>query len=225
MQRLTLGILIVVFGQQGCDQLRPADPSAKATENSQLVPAESSKTPPGWTTSKTLSVAEASWLIPSAAACSREQFDEVLRHPPTLLSDIDDQKLTLLLLAYDPSLVAQTAPTALDEFRYTGPFGAKKDDIVEAVYGDGKPAYASVIRPSYITDCTCNSDGDQATGVVAFRAVGVFEGRCRYTAEREDGKWRVVEFYLPSYRIRTRRQADGLWKLVDTPVPTGPPSY
>ena len=225
MQRLTLGFLIIVSGQLGCDRFQPADSAAKPTENSQQVPTDSSKMPSGWTTSKTLSVAEASWLIPAAAACSREQFDEILSHPPTLLSDIDDQKLTPLLLAYDPNLVAQTAPTALDEFRYTGPFGAKKDDIVKAVYGDGNPAYASVIRPSYITDCTCNSDGDQATGVVAFRAVGVFEGRCRYTAVREDGKWRVVEFYLPSYQIRTRWQADGMWKLVDTPVPTGPPSY
>lgn len=222
MHRLTLGIVIIALGLIGCDRFQAAGSSSAPDEPQS---AETAETRPGWTTSSTLSVAEASWLIPAAASCSREQFDDVLKNPPALLSEIEDQNLTLVLLAYDPQLAAQTNPAVLDEFRYTNPFGARKDEIVKAVLGDGNPSYASVIRPTYVTDCSCKTDGDQATGVVSFRAVGVFEGRCRYTAERENGKWRIVEFFLPSYQLRTRRQADGDWKLVETPLPTGPPSY
>ena len=225
MQRLTLGIITIAFGLTGCDRFEAAGSPKNSAPSSTAVAEDVATNHPGWTTSTTLSVAEASWLIPQAASCSREQFQQVLEQPPTLLSDIENQNLTVLLLAYDPNLVAQSDPAALDEFRYTSPFGAKKDDIVEAVYGDGTPSYASVIRPNYITDCTCRSDGDEATGVVSFRAVGVYEGRCRYTANRVDGKWQIAEFYLPSYQIRTRRQPDGVWRMVETPVPTGPPSY
>ncbi len=225
MQRLTLGIVTIAFGLMGCDRFEAAGSSS--TPNQPKVPTqtEPAESRPGWTTSTTLSVAEASWLIPAAASCSREQFDAVLNNPPLLLSDIENQNLTLLLLAYDPQLAAQAAPSVLDEFRYTSPFGARKDEIVKAVIGDGNPSYVSVIRPTYVTDCTCTTDGDEATGVISFRAVGVFEGRCRYTAKREDGQWRIVEFYLPSYQLRTRRESAGVWKLVDTPLSTGQPSY
>jgi len=77
-----------------------------------------------------------------------------------------------------------------------------------------RDAYASLIRPEYITRLTRRVDGDAVTGTVHYEAKGVYRGRADYTARRGPKGWRVVEFRLPAHRTGTRLHDGGLWRLI-----------
>ena len=72
--------------------------------------------------------------------------------------------------------------------------------------------YASFIQPEYISECETTSTNGIATGTVFFNADKLYAGAVEFTARRSDGSWRIEEFRLPNYGIRTVRGDDGKWK-------------
>jgi len=110
------------------------------------------------------------------------------------------------------------ATKQLGDFRaLTGGGIGRPEDLYRALYGRGRPPakdagqYASVIWPEYITACTRHVTGRTIAGKVSFRAEGVYEGAVEYTARRGPDGWRVVEFHLPKWGLRTTLGADGRW--------------
>jgi hypothetical protein len=71
--------------------------------------------------------------------------------------------------------------------------------------------YESMIHPEYITDCTCEVDGDTATGTVSFKAQEEYAGKVEYTARKKDGKWRIEQLRMPVLGITSTLRADGKW--------------
>jgi hypothetical protein len=145
-------------------------------------------------------------LIPAAAAMSLKDFDKLATSATTPKpSDLQQKTLTLMLLTVK---AATTDEKALEEFRYLN--GVPKPsqlakEITRFVYGRGRFRIAlgpvTMIHADRITDCTCNVEGDKATGRVSFRVPNLFEGKVNYVARRREGKWRIEEFFMPAHQI------------------------
>jgi hypothetical protein len=156
-----------------------------------------------------LTVEEAKGLLPEAAGMSRAEAEALYKTPTA--TDKPNKSLTLLILALRPPTGA-SAEAAVKEFRFLEEGIPNPSKLAFAMEGSQKKGYFSVIRPEYITDCTCKTDGSKATGTVSFKAKDVYEGKIEYSAQYADGKWRVVEFRLPAYGIATTLNKDGVWK-------------
>jgi hypothetical protein len=165
--------------------------------------------------SQELSRDEAREMLPEAASLSRQEFAEILQSPPVSIAGIKNQSLTALLLAVDPLHAKEQNPNAIGDFQYLAPNGQNPDPglIHAAIAGQGQPEFVSLIRSEYITGCTCQNRGDTAEGHVEYRAGHVYAGSADFTAKRQKGLWEIVAFHLPEYRLTTRRQADGTWRL------------
>jgi len=72
--------------------------------------------------------------------------------------------------------------------------------------------YATMIHADRITKLTCTVEGEKASGTVVFQAPGLYEGDVDYVAERADGQWRITEFLLPGYGLKTVRTGKGAWE-------------
>ncbi len=163
-----------------------------------------------------LSSDEARELIPRAASLSKQEYLEILNHPPVRLRGIKNQTLTALLLAVDPFLLAENRkPHADEDFRYLVPNEAllNPQAIHAALMGKPGAAFVSIIQPEYITKCSCQNRGETARGRVDYRAGNVYEGSANFTALRRGEEWQIVAFSVPEYRLVTHRQPNGIWKL------------
>lgn len=154
-------------------------------------------------------------LIPEAAGAPADEFRKLGEAAvPTTLRLSNGDSLTWLVLMYTPGPDTPENPTS---FRWL--FGNNTPNpatIAAAIMGpkdkSGKARpYVTLIHPEYITDCTCNVDGETSTGTVAFRAKKVYEGTAEYTARKKNGKWRIEAFRLPDLKITTVLGADGKW--------------
>jgi hypothetical protein len=50
---------------------------------------------------------------------------------------------------------------------------------------------------------------------VSFTAPGLYSGKVEFVARRKDDAWRIEEFRLFNYGIKTVRGADGKWRKSD----------
>jgi len=204
-----LTLLLVV----GC--ANPADDGVRTTETREESERSGKTAGQSDETSQELTVAKARKLIPKAASLSHAELQDLFDRPPVMLDDIENQSLTALLLAIDPEIAQQQNPKSRKAFRYIGfpLIEPKPAAIRDALVGDGETDYASIIRPEYITDCTCETRGDTAEGRVVFRAEGLYAGETNFTAKRTGDEWRIVAFHVPEYLLVTKWQPDGSWKL------------
>jgi len=155
------------------------------------------------------------------SAMTREDALKVARSEKALeLTDLEDQSLTFMLFVF---LASDEEKTQVD-FRplKEGKFTAASiaGEVARIRKGDLRriPYEAmTCIHLDRITDCTCNFNGDIATGTVSFRAPGLYEGKARFVAMRHDGEWFICEFSMPSLNIdivrekRERRDGDVEW--------------
>jgi hypothetical protein len=159
-----------------------------------------------------LTPAKARELIPEAAGMPADELRKLGETADaTKFRPSNGDSLTWLVMNYVPDPKGPKEPS----FRL---LGEPPDPVVAAkvIAGpkdkDGKPKpYASVIHAEYITDCTCKTDGDTATGTVTFKAEKAYEGKAEYTARKKDGRWRIEEFRIPDLKLHTALGADGKW--------------
>jgi hypothetical protein len=160
--------------------------------------------------------AEIKQLIPAAAAISLRDMDALAKSSAAPKpADVESKSLTLMLL----SLKVSDDEKAREEFRFLTEGTPQPSRLAEEIYrnvrGRGPLRFAfgpvSMIQADRITDCTCNADGDKATGVVSFTVPELYQGKVQYSARREKGKWRIVEFRMPANGIRIVRMDDGKW--------------
>jgi hypothetical protein len=153
--------------------------------------------------------AKARQLIPEAAGMPAKEL-KGLAESPTVgnFRPSRGDSLTWFVLNYAPDPKGKL-PTS---FRFIGE-AIDPARIAGALAGPkGKDRkYASLIHPEYITDCTCEADGDTATGTVSFKAEKAYEGKVEYTARKKNGAWRIEEFRLPDLKVTLALGADGKW--------------
>jgi hypothetical protein len=154
----------------------------------------------------TLTVEQVKALLPEAAALSIKEFLDFSRGRDPAPRTLTTHPLTVEFL----HTVAGNAEK--QDFRFISDKPVQPAELAKALTRSEKKGYGSVIQPEDITDCTLKVDGDRATGVVSFRAKGLYEGTVGYTARRVEGMWRVVEFNLPKAEVKLTRGKDGTWK-------------
>jgi hypothetical protein len=133
------------------------------------------------------------------------------------LEDVTDQPLTLLLMRL--VLEKNVVEAHKTEFQWL-----TKDPKLADLALDFKPVSASLVsflQPSYISKVTTEVAKDTASGQIAFEAKDVYRVIVEYTAQRRNGKWAIVEFRLPTHKLKTSLNEKGLWKIdrhgADTP--------
>ena len=206
-----LGILLLLLaGVAGCGK-------TTGHQNAEGPPAEAKPGgEPAYDSSADLTPDRARELIPRASSLSRAEYEDILKHPPVWLREIKNQSLTALLLAVDPFDARKENPGAGKGFRYFAPTEelVPSSLLEAAIEGGSGTEFVSLIQPEYITNCSCLSQGEFARGRVDYRAGKLYEGSAEFTAQRQDGEWQIVAFEVPEYRLITRRQPDGSWRLV-----------
>lgn len=163
-------------------------------------------------------------LLPKAAAGDPATVRTLAERgpPPTdrELRALGSVPLTHLLLLAP----ASSAPDALRrDYRTVADGNPSVTDLLGALYGtEGRRKdFPSVLHEEHLTEVTCVRTGDSARGEVRFSAPGAFEGRAEWTARRTAGAWQIVEFVVPSWRLRVR--LDGTtWKAERVDRPDGP---
>ena len=159
-------------------------------------------------------------LIPSESAMMRADFEKLGTSNVPKASDVADKSLTLMLLAFMRVEEGQT-PKQQEQFRYLltdgrppTPSDLAREVCRERRTGKRRIVLAPVtsIHGDRITNCTCNIEKDVATGTVSFQAPRLYQGKVDYVARRVKGKWLIVEFIMPAYKIHILRGKEGMWK-------------
>jgi hypothetical protein len=150
-----------------------------------------------------LSVEEAKALIPRAAGEKKEVLEKLAPPRDLDLRDFDNLPLTILVLNLHKA----------EDFRFIGDELSPPSKLAGAISQSRDQGYFSIIQPKFISNCTCLTNGDSATGTVSFKADGIYEGKTEFTARRVGGKWRIEEFFLPTDKIGVRLGANGKWSM------------
>ena len=151
-------------------------------------------------------------LLPDAAGISNADFKALSENPQA--ETVKNKSLSLVLLALDVQKIAQKNPDAAKEFRFLAEEYTPPSEIAAAMWISKEKGYASFIQPSYITDCTCDSTGERAEGVVTFKSK-LFTGRIPFVAQATKDGWVLTEFRLLHYKTKVVRGKDGVWKQED----------
>jgi hypothetical protein len=156
-----------------------------------------------------LSPSEARSLIPEAASMSFVDFQKLAgaQAAPSATA-FESLPLSLVLLSMRPGEAAK------EDFRYLGE-AIPPPALAHAVSLGQARGYATLIQPDFITDCTCSASEGAATGVVSFRAEGLYSGKVEFLARWNNGAWQIDEFRLPGCGIKTIRGPDGKWTKCD----------
>ena len=70
-----------------------------------------------------------------------------------------------------------------------------------------------MIHADRITGCTCEVQGDTATGVVSYKVPKLYQGQIEYVAKRKGDTWEITEFIMPVRKIHVVRSKKGAWEL------------
>jgi hypothetical protein len=168
-----------------------------------------------------LSPSEARALIPEAASMSFADFQKLTSSVDASATTFESHSLSLILLSLRMDKAAKDNSEAKADFRCLGEV-LNPAVVARAMSLSKSRGYASVIQPDFITDCTCSASEGAATGVVSFRAEGLYAGKIEFLARWNNGAWQIDEFRLPGYGIKTVRGEDGKWHRSDPPTKAEP---
>lgn len=157
-----------------------------------------------------LSEAEAKTLIAKASSLSLEEAKKLMTTNPP--GKVKNQSLSVVLLHVDPIRAAEENPKAAKEFRYLTEGYPRPADLAEAMEKSRWKGYVTLVQQGYITDCNVKAKDGVAEGTFSFQADGLYAGSAEFTAKYQDDEWKIVEFRLPNYGIKTVFSEDGLWQ-------------
>jgi hypothetical protein len=157
-------------------------------------------------------------LIPAAAGMPFADFQKLATATETpKVSDIKIHSLTMVVMMTPVEGEEKGNEKRLAEFRFTE-LPPRPSLMAAHFSASRKDGYASAIQASDIQKLTCKVDGKTATGTVAFKAAGLYEGVVGYKATQADGKWSIAEFQFPVRGFKIVRQADGTWERESLPA-------
>ena len=159
--------------------------------------------------------AQARALLPRAAAGDAAVL-QIVSDLGAAVTQTDLQSVGTVPLTHLLLLAPWWAPDALrKDYRTLAATPVTPADLLPVFYGapmdrtkERKHAFPSVLHDEYLTDVTCVRTGDTARGEVRFTAPGAYEGRAEWAARKLEGTWRIVEFVVPSWRLRVRLDAE-----------------
>jgi biopolymer transport protein ExbD len=167
-----------------------------------------------------LTEAEVRALLPDAAAADPEAWTTIVALGAVITGEDVKAAPSLPALAMVVGSF-QWPPEARRDVRFDPTFtpldleeAAKKG--APAAAPGAKPPVPTLLRPECIDRVTVSTEGDGAHGDVWFHATG-YEGRVRYKAVRQDGRWSIVAFEFPFTKARIERARRG-WRLVRLPT-------
>ncbi|MEO2020778.1 MAG: hypothetical protein ABGX05_03050 [Pirellulaceae bacterium] len=191
---------IISLGCYGCN--KPAE-----TPNS---PGPSSGET-GTSSGQGLTAEAAQELLPAAASMSSADFERLATSQTVPdWGSIKSKTLTLILFTMKMTKANADNQALLEEFHWAADF-PHPSEIAEMIYKSKAKGYATFLQPNLITHCTCDSDGDTASGFVTFHAPDLYAGKVQFIARRNEGKWQIEEFLLPNYGIKTTLGTDNQW--------------
>ena len=194
---------IVSLGCYGCNK----------TAKTPSTPGPSSSGETDTSGSQALTAEAAQELLPAAASMSGADFEKLATASSPSPETIENQTLTWVLLTLNPLKTSHENATVLEDFNFpTGNALPQPSQIAEVIYKSKATGYATFLQPDLITDCTCQSDGDTASGFVTFSAPDLYAGKVQFIARRNDDKWQIEEFHLTNYGIKTVLGNDGNWQ-------------
>jgi hypothetical protein len=195
---------IVSLGCYGCN--KPAETPS--------TPGPSSSGETETSTDHGLTAEAAQELLPSAASMSSADFEKLASAQTVPRFDsIKSKTLTFVLLTLNPQTASAENEAVLEDFNFpTGNALPQPSEIAEVIYKSKAKGYATFLQPDLITHCTCQSDGDTASGFVTFSAPDLYAGKVQFIARRNEGKWQIEEFHLTNYGIKTVLGNDGKWQ-------------
>ena len=202
--RFVLISAIATLGCYGCNQPNDTDNNSGKTS--------SGETNASSDTGLTAEAAQA--LLPAAASMSNADFENMAsaKTGPDFES-INSKTLTFILLTLNPEKASAENQSVLEDFSFpTGDALPQPSEIAEVIYRSKAKGYATFLQPDLITHCTCQSDGDTASGFVTFSAPNLYAGKLQFIARRNEGTWQIEEFHLPNYGIKTVLGEDGNWQ-------------
>lgn len=207
----TVGIFLL-FSCYGCGK-SSTDESGDTSKNGNQQTTDAS--------SAELTAAAAQQLIPEAASMSNADFEKVaginpdpdtIENPQANPDAIENKSLTLILLTLNPMKESYQNEAVLEDFNYpTNNAIPETGEIADVIYKSKPKGYATFLQPDLITHCTCNTEGETASGFVMFNAPDLYSGKVRFVARRNEGSWQIEEFHLPNYGITTVLKTDGKW--------------
>ncbi|MFP6672068.1 MAG: hypothetical protein VB857_11690, partial [Pirellulaceae bacterium] len=194
---------IVSLGFYGCN--KPAE-----TPN---TPGPSSSGETETSSGHGLTAEAAQELLPAAASMSIADFEKLASAQTAGTWDtIKSKTLTFVLLTLNPQTASAENEAVLEDFNFpTGNALPQPSEITEVIYKSKTKGYATFLQPDLITHCTCQSDGDTASGFVTFSAPDLYAGKVQFIARRNEEKWQIEEFHLTNYGIKTVLGNDGNW--------------
>ena len=152
--------------------------------------------------------------ITQAAAMQRADFNQMATMSTSpKAEDVEDKSLTLLLFAHRFSPDNET-----EQFQLLSGYHPKPAELAQIVnrgFGGGAlfipTAPVSIIQQDYITDVTCEVDGEQASGVVSFEVPKVYRGKVTYIAEKKPSHWHITELMMSDLDLHLVRGEGGIW--------------
>jgi hypothetical protein len=166
---------------------RPKDPEDADPESKRLTPQQARK------------------LLPKAASLRYEDFETGLKKRKLPNAN---QSPTYFVLTFAPSNeLPKDADKDFDWIADT----INPNAVAEALAISKDSGFASIIQERYITECTCESDDQQAQGRVKFKC-DLYTGSMSFKATNVKGDWVIREFEWPHLGVRFIRGDDGNWK-------------
>ena len=199
----TVGIFLL-FSCYGCGKTA-TDESSDTSESSKQQTTDAS--------SAELTAAAAQQLIPEAASMSRTDLEK-MADGSLELHQFEGQSLSWVLWRLHPRIESSDNPAVLEDFNYLPGAGEPFPNpamIYEEIMRTKWKGYGTFLHPASITHCTCNTEGETASGFVMFNAPDLYSGKVRFVARRNEGSWQIEEFHLPNYGITTVLKTDGKW--------------
>ncbi len=160
-------------------------------------------------------------LVSKAAGMSPETFRKIINagSADRVRDTIPNKSLTLCLLSEENLRVAGNedfkminAPGMPDPTKLANALkgGSSKIKFIGKMMD-----YASLIRPSYITDLAWEMKDGRISGTVKFSVPDLYSGRTKFIIIKQDSSWTVTEFSMPLRNLTLRLNAEGNWKKIE----------
>jgi hypothetical protein len=144
-------------------------------------------------------------LFPEATSVDRELWMKAKALPDPADSPSSNHTLTWFFTFGEG--MAEENSEAYFEFIMSPPNPA---DFSRAM--EGKEV-VSLVQAEYITECTCDVSGEEATGTVTYEAPKVYKGTFDYHASKTTTGWKIDRIMLPKLGVTLTRSDDGSWAM------------
>lgn len=150
---------------------------------------------------------------PEASAISAADWKAVGSSETTpKRDDFENQPLAWLILTLRMPDEVTEAHAA--EFKFKEEGLPSPNRIAEAFQPTRLTRLITPLQPSYIKSVTARVQGDTATGDIAVD-MELYTAKIAYTAKKSGDKWKIVEFRLPAWKVKTTLGEDGNWKIAE----------